>query len=179
MPNKPGHYEDPSWEKGKEIKARLTALRARYMSKSLPEIDLIDGVSGRLWDISKPLLQICKLIGPDFYDQLVEALIVIASERQSEKQETIEGKICSIINELSPTDNGIDFFWEISTADVLEKFNNDVPENYKRTSQWLGKKLKALGIKTSRATGRSQIQMNREPLNTLRKQYGLGIEPIK
>ena len=57
MPNKPANYENPTPEKAQELKERMTAWRARVMNKSLPEINTIEGLSGRLWDFARPLLQ--------------------------------------------------------------------------------------------------------------------------
>lgn len=64
MPNMPGDYENPKPEYALELKARLTAWRAKNLFVPLPEISPIQGISGRLWDISRPLFQVARLINP-------------------------------------------------------------------------------------------------------------------
>ena len=116
MPNKPGNYENPTPEKAQELKERLTAWRARVMNKPLPEIDLIQGLNGRLWDIAKPLLQVCKLVYPQGFDELKNALLEVAGQRIEDKKESIEGQIISILHTLSP--KGLPE-WKIKTSEVL------------------------------------------------------------
>ena len=174
MPNKPGRYDNPSQDKALPIKTRLTAWRAHHMDKTLPIIDPVKGIEGRLWDITKPLLQVCKIVAPNQYGNLVDALVEIAEQRRSDRGATFEGRIVSIVYELSaPYVDTADPSWEIPTMDVLEKFNSGREEDKKKTPQWLGRKLKAIGIRTSRKTGRSKIIMTPEEISTLEDQYGL------
>ncbi len=170
MPNKPGLYENPKPEICLEIKERLTAWRARHMNLPLPDVEPVEEIQGRLWDISRPLLQVCKVVAPECYDELIASLLETAHGKLQEKRETIEGFVVAALNELSPQDAVVP--WEISTSAVLEEFNRDRPENYLKTSQWLGKKLKALGLQTSHDSGRSIISLNRDQLNNLLLQYG-------
>ena len=51
MPNRPGNYENPRPELGQEMKERLTAWRAKHLFTQFPDIEPIEGISGRLWDI--------------------------------------------------------------------------------------------------------------------------------
>jgi len=128
MPNKPSHYENPMPDKGLELKERLTAWRAKMMDKLLPEVDHIPGIEGRFWDISKPLLQVCKMVYPNSLDSLVKVLREVAGQRRKDKADTIEGQIVSILHELSP--DGLSA-WEIKTGKVLERLNESRPEEYK------------------------------------------------
>lgn len=169
MPNMPGNYENPTPDKAQELKERLTAWRARVMNKPLPEIDLIQGLNGRLWDISKPLLQVCKLVYPEGFNELVNALLEVAGQRIEDKKESIEGQIISVLYELSP--KGLTE-WRIKTSDLLSKLNDDRPDNYKLSSQYLGRKLRSLGLHTKRSTGGYvQIALNEHDFNLLLGQY--------
>jgi hypothetical protein len=136
MPNMPGDYENPTTEKAQELKERLTAWRARMMSKALPEIERIPGLNGRLWDISKPLLQVCELIYPDRLDILRSSLLEIAGERMEEKLDTVEGQIASIIHDLSPDEIPE---WTVQIPKLVEAINQTRSEDHKVTPNTLGK----------------------------------------
>jgi hypothetical protein len=170
MPNQPGLYENPTPDRGLELKERLTAWRAKHMTTPLPEIEPIDEIQGRLWDISKPLLQVCRMVAPECYDELVKMLLETAQGKLEDKKDSIEGFIIAALNELSPKDATVP--WELSTSAVLEEFNENRPEGFKKTPQWLGKKLKALGLQTCHDSGRSIITLDRDQLDKLLVQYG-------
>jgi hypothetical protein len=170
MENKPGVYKNITPGDAVELKERLVAWRARNMNTPLPDVELVDGIQGRLWDISKPLLQVCKRVSPNHYDILVSALLEVAGYRIDQKRNSYEGKIIAAIYDLSPNDTPE---WKLSTADVLEEVNLGIDEKYRSTSQGLGRKLKQMGIRTSTATGRSKILINRDELDLLVSQYGI------
>ncbi|KWT92038.1 hypothetical protein [Candidatus Magnetominusculus xianensis] len=168
MPNKPGEYENPTQEKGLPLKARLIAWRARVMDKSLPIVKHIPELTGRLWDITQPLLQVCSMVYPEGFDELKEAFIEIARQRVEDRKESIDGKIVSILEELSPTDKAT---WIIKVADIEEKLNENRAEKDKFSSQYIGGKLKALGFNKRKVNGRSQIILVRRDFDTLLKGY--------
>lgn len=170
MPNKPGDYENPTPGKAQELKERLTAWRARVIDRQLPEIELIQGLNGRLWDISKPLLQVCKMVCPQVYGDLMAALLEVAGQRIEDRKASIEGQITTILYELSP--EGIPE-WTVKTSEVLGELNKERPEGHKLSSQYLGKRLKAMGLHTKIIMGYSQIQINRHEMNIFLEQYGL------
>ncbi|MFA4919521.1 MAG: hypothetical protein WC581_09740 [Thermodesulfovibrionales bacterium] len=170
MPNKPGNYENPTPGKVREIKERLTAWRARVLDAPLPSIEPIQGIQGRLWDISQPLLQVCKMVYPEGLDRLKDALLEVAGQRIEDKKASIEGQIVTILHELSP--EGIPE-WTLKTSDLLNRLNESRPEGHKLTSQYLGRKLKAIGLQTKIVMGYSQIQLDIETFNILLTQHGL------
>ena len=170
MPNKPGNYENPTPEKAQELKERLTAWRAKVMDKPLPEINPIEGLNGRLWDISKPLLQMCKVVCPQVFGDLKDALLEVAGQKIEDMKESIEGQIITILDELSP--GGIPE-WSIKTSDLLNKLNEPRPEKHKLAPQYLGRKLKAMGIKTKIIMGYSEIKLKKVDFDALRVQYGI------
>lgn len=176
MPNRPGKYENPEPEKAQELKERLTAWRATVIDRPLPEIETIQGIDGRLWDISEPLLQVCKLICPEKLQVLKEALLEVAGQRIEEKKAGIEWQIISALYELSPDEEVIPE-WQIMLSKVLERLNENRPEDKKLTPQYLGRKLKAMGIKTRHIHGYSEILLIRTEFNTLLIQFGI-IDPL-
>jgi len=175
MPNKPGYYENPSPDKAANIKARLIAWRARWLYKPLPEISVIPEITGRLWDISKPLLQICSMLCPQRYNELVATITSIAESKKAEKSESFEAKIITIVNNLfnEAKDSGFPAPISIGTSRVLQKINEGLKNEFKISSQGFGRKLKAIGIKTVIVGGYSKINIDEGKLRELMEQYGL------
>ena len=173
MPNKPGRYEDPEPGKAQELKERLTAWQARVFDKPLPDIEVVPELNGRLWDITKPMLQVCRLVCPERVKHLEEVLINISAQKKEEKGAYIEGQIVSVLAELSPINDPDIPEWIIWTSDALNKLNEGRSEDRKLTAQYLGKKLKAIGINKRKVNGKSQLLLNRSDLNMLLEQYGI------
>lgn len=144
------------------------------MGRPLPRVKPIQGLNGRMWDITKPIFQVCELVYPEASETVREALLEKAGERVEEKRETIEGDIVTAIYELSPKESSKDIpKWSIPIEKILNKINTKGPKGQKLTSQSLGKKVKALGLRTRKIHGYSQIVLNREDLSTLLVQFGL------
>ena len=173
MSNMPGDYENPTPEKAQELKERLTAWRARAMANMpFSEIEHMQELNGRLWDISKPLLQVCKLVYPEGFNTLKAALFEIAGQRIEDKKANIEGQIISALYSLSPEIENI-FEWTVKTQEVLGTLNMNRPDTYKLSPQYLGKKLSAMGIKKRTVHGYSEIVLKRTEFNALLMQYGV------
>jgi len=107
---------------------------------------------------------------PHRYEEIVEALVEKARERVEEKRETLEGLIVRALVEISPNPPEA---WEIRVDDILTKVNEALPEQYRKTPQWLGRRLKALSIPGRIIGGYSKVPMNRSTLITLADQYGV------
>ncbi|HQG65195.1 MAG TPA: hypothetical protein PKZ86_00290 [Smithella sp.] len=175
MPNKPDYYENPSPEKAANIKARLIAWRARCLFEPLSEIDVVPEITGRLWEISKPLLQICRMLCPKRYDELVATITSIAKNKKVEKSESFEAKIIGVIRELfiEATCSESGTFATIPTSEVLQQINSGLKSDFQISSQGFGRKLKAIGIKTTIIGGYSKIEIDKKTLDEFIKQYGL------
>ncbi|MBP7529801.1 MAG: hypothetical protein KA801_17905, partial [Syntrophorhabdaceae bacterium] len=169
VPNKPGDYENPSPDLGLELKERLTAWRAAVLDRALPQVDQIPGIQGRLWDISKPVLQVCTLVAPERYNDLVRVLLEVAGQRVEDRKQGMEGRMIAVLQTLSPSDVAEE--WIVRTSDVLEELNKGQPEGYKKTGQWIGRKLKGMGIRTRHVNGRSEIILDRDGFDSLLAQY--------
>ncbi len=172
MPNKPGSYENPNPEKAQELKERLTAWRARVIDKPLPKIETMSGISGRLWDISRPMVQVCQLVYPEKLHELVNALSEVAKQKTEDKKIGIEGQIITELYELSPQEENV-HEWTIWTRELLELLNKNRPDEQKLKPQYLGRKLKAIGINTRKVKGYSEIQLNKAEFDILLIQYGI------
>jgi len=169
MPNAPGNYENPTPELGLDLKERLTTWRAKMMSRPLAELMPIPGISGRLWDITKPLFQICRVVCLERFDDLVDAIMAVAGARIQEKRESVDGLLIQVIYEMTQGD--ADHF-DIATADVTTRFNELWNGAKAKSEKTIGRRLKALGVQTDTKTGYSIIRLNRESLETLLMQYG-------
>jgi len=172
MPNRPGNYENPRPELGLELKERLTAWRAKYLCVELCSLNPIAGISGRLWDITKPLFLISSLLPVD-YRILEKAILAIAGDKDESRKGTVEGRLVAIIRDIT-NEEGFedDDEWSIRIKDILSKYNQDRPEDKQVTSQWIGRRLKSMSFRKRIVKGYSEILINRNEYQTILRQYG-------
>lgn len=173
MPNRPGNYENPRPEFGLELKERLTAWRARHLTTRFINLQPIPGISGRLWDISKPLFMIATILKKQTVT-LLAAVKAIAGEKSESRQETPEGRLVRIIQELTE-DNGFDLRdeWSLSVSNIRGKFNEGRSEGHLASAQWIGLRLKSMSIRNRHVNGYSEIVLTQQEYRTLLDQYGL------
>jgi hypothetical protein len=137
----------------------------------LPQVDPLPGISGRLWDITRPLFQICLMVCPERYDDLVGAVLDIAGQRTTEKRDSFDGLIIQALSDCITSDAA---HYEIATADVTVKFNELWKGEKPKNEKWMGWKIKPLmGKKADTSSGRSIIKINRTELETLFSQFGI------
>ena len=174
MPNRPGVYEQSNQKAAQALKERLTAWRAKMMGTRILDREPVPAISGRLWDISKPLFQICRLICPENEALLERTLIGLSGERIEDKQDTIEGEVISILKSIAEQ-NPKQVTWDIPTSTIVEMLNIDRSEAYRVTSRSLGKRLSALGVRKRKGNGGMSIRIvDRPTLDALVNEYGLG-----
>lgn len=172
MPNRPGNYENPRPELALELKERLTAWRAIHLNVQFPDIRPIEGISGRLWDITKPLFLINSLL-PISMQKLKESILAISGEKDESRKATVEGRLVSIIKEISD-EGGLDQYteWNIKIKDIRAKYNENKPEDKQVSFQWIGKRLKSMSFRHRLVHGYSEIIINIDEYRTLLRQYG-------
>jgi len=172
MANRPGRYEKPTPDKAADLKARLTAWRARSMFRELPTIDYPE-ISGRLWDITDPLFRVCALVSPGRLEALRQAVINIDIAKKEEAQSTLEGRIVKAIIDLSidPVGAGAPD-WTIAIQDITDALNQGRPDNYKIGNERVGRKVKAMSIPRVRTGARRYAAMTVEIYEILLQQYG-------
>ena len=131
MPNRPGNYENPRPELGLELKERLTAWRAKHLFTTFADIEPIEGISGRLWDITKPLFLVNSLLPVDFHI-LEESILAIAGEKDESRKDTVEGRLVAIIKEIT-SEYALDLSaeWSIKIAEIRKRYNEGKPEDLK------------------------------------------------
>jgi hypothetical protein len=172
MPNRPGNYENPRPELGLELKERLTAWRAKHLFTTFADIEPIEGISGRLWDITKPLFFVNSLLPVDFH-MLEESILAIAGEKDESKKDTIEGRIVAIIKEIT-SEFALDRFaeWSIKIGEIRKRYNEGKPEDRHASSSWIGKRLKSMSFRNRIVHGYSEIRITSDEYATILKQYG-------
>ncbi len=170
MRNKPGAYDFSDLIVAEELRERLTGWRSKHMDSPLPRISGVNGIHGRLWDISKPLLQICAMVCPQYETVVQGSIKKLSIQKQQAKLYSDEGQILLIIDDYF-TENPSEKY--APTDSILAKVNEDRAQADKYGSRDFGRKIKAIGISTDRATGRSRIKKDQE-LKTLFDSYGIG-----
>jgi hypothetical protein len=108
------------------------------------------------------------MVYPENLAMLKAALLDVAGHRTEEKRSTVEGRIAAILNELSP--EGLSE-WEIRTSELTAALNDGRPEKYHLTPQYVGRKLKALGLKTRITNGHSTICVRGDQLRALAAEF--------
>ncbi len=171
MPNKPGEYENLTPEMGLPLKERLTAWRARMMDRRLPHVEPIPKISGRLWDISRPLFQLVNMIVPEACEQMKSVILDMAGQKIESKKDSLEGRIIAAIHSKSDFDGGLEC--QIPVEAVRMILNTGKPEQYHISPPKLGKRIQSLSIQTKGRDGRSQIFITAKELAVLMEQYGL------
>lgn len=171
MPNRPGEYEDPKPELGIELKERLIAFRARNMTREFPPVASIPGISGRLWDITKPLFQLCQLFNPEGAEPIKSLLLEMVGKKVEVKKGTLEGKIVAAIADIFGSHGANEVTFKFK--EITERVNNGMPEKMKYSPQRLGRVVESLSIKTRTVQGLSHVTITKEELDRLKIQYGL------
>ncbi len=172
MPNRPGNYENPRPEFGLELKERLTAWRAKHLFTTFADMKPIEGISGRLWDITKPMFFMNSLL-PVEHQILEDSILAIAGEKDASRKESLEGRLVAVIKEITD-ENGLDRFleWTIKTNEIRTRFNQDRPVERHVSPQWIGKRLKSMSINSRLVHGYSEIKITSEEYAIILRQYG-------
>ncbi|MDD2366079.1 MAG: hypothetical protein PHN84_07940 [Desulfuromonadaceae bacterium] len=172
MPNRPGNYENPRPELGIELKERLTVWRAKYLTATLPDLEPIDGISGRLWDITKPMFFINSLLPVDS-SILEDSILSIAGEKDESRKDSLEGRLVAIIKEITE-ESALGRFaeWSIKTGEIRDRFNQGRPIDKYVSPQWIGKRLKSMSFHNRIVHGYSEIKITAQEYALILKQYG-------
>ena len=173
MPNVPGDYDNPRPEFGLELKERLTAWRAKHLYGQLPLVAPVNGISGRLWDITKPLLQVNALVNLGGTEQLLAAILDISEKRTESRQDTTEGRLVAAIKELTE-EGGFDEYvkWTLKTSDIRRKYYELRPDDKQFAASWFAKKLISMSIRHRKVHGLSEMLFTDQEYEQLLEQYG-------
>jgi len=172
MPNSPGNYDNPRPELALELKERLTAWRARHLFTTFADMEPIEGISGRLWDITKPIFLVNSLLPVDSHI-LEDSILAIAGEKDESRKDSVEGRLIAIIKEIT-AEFALDQFveWSIKTSDIRTRYNEGKQEDRRVSSQWIGKRLKRMSFHNRIVRGYSEIKITSDEYAMILKQYG-------
>lgn len=160
---------DVTPEQAVELKGRLLAFRAYFIDKTLPHVS--KPVSGRLGDITRPLLQIARIVNPKVEEILIKLIGELNQQRMLEKSETIEAMIMKVIcileNEVVAGKLGI--------CDITTRYNIGKSEKYHSSNTSIGRRLSAMGFEKVRLNdGSMAIHYDEDKISKLKDKYGLG-----
>ncbi|MDF9409550.1 MAG: DNA primase [Pelotomaculum sp. PtaB.Bin013] len=113
------------------LKERLTAFRARWLNKKLPEVD--KPMRGRLGDITRPLFQIIKAIKPEREKIFRDLINEINKERKSKKSESVDATILKVIDEISNKIEGSYVYVDTITKQINNILNDEKKWSNTRT----------------------------------------------
>lgn len=152
-----------------ELKARLLAFRAYFINKTLPEVP--KPVNGRLGDITRPLLQIARIVNPEVEKILIKLIGELNKQRMIEKSETIEATIIKIVSSL---ENSV-IAGKLGVEEITGKYNVGKPERHHSTNASIGRRLSAMGFEKGRLNdGSMAIHYDEDKIIKLKDKYGLG-----
>lgn len=148
---------------GLDLKNRLTAFRARWLTKELPETE--KPADGRLGDIMRPLLQICLAVSPGEISSFYLLVRELQRSRQIEKSNSDEARIVQVILSLKEdVEEGL-----LSIQEITKAYNET--HNPKLNEPALGKKTSSLGFSKKRKADKTYLVWDEKTLDTLAERY--------
>jgi hypothetical protein len=151
-----------------ELKERLTAFRAWFLGRELP--DAPKPTRGRLGDILRPLRQIIKLVNPQKEVGFLSLVEYLKGERLMEKATSLEAEIVKTVHELSKEV----YRGSLSVRKITDIMNSGRYEAHKLSPQRIGRCLKAMGFNKTRASnGAAAIYYDTRQIQQFLQAYGL------
>ena len=159
--------DDVTPESALSLKERLVAFRARYLDKELPPAN--KPTSGRLGDITRPLVQVIRLVTPEREPVLIDLIKEVDEQKRIDKSETLEAKILTAIsNNLNDVNQGM-----LPFDLIIGNVNAELPEKWRIGDKTFGRKLAALGMKTKKIMGKRFIPIPSN-IDHIFCRYGVG-----
>ena len=150
------------------LKARLTAFRARNLEAELPAAN--KPCAGRLGDITRPLLQLVKLVDPSREEDFRRLVKTLKEDRDLEKSSSREAQILQAIIDLRDEV----YSQELHVKTIAEKYNEEIKnERYHITPRSAGGRLSAMGFKKRRTREGIAITYDEAKIQILAEQYGI------
>lgn len=132
-------------KRGRVLKDRLTAFRARHLGEALEIPDQLVN-DGRLDDVVLPLHQIIRLCSPDSEEEFVNYVKGVEAERKEEANTSLDAKVVEAVAACSHLVEGGKFL----VSDVTLEFNKELPEKERLSDRSIGRLLMRLGFKSCR-----------------------------
>lgn len=175
MPDADHDFPNPvTPEAGLPFKERLVAFRARYLEIGLPHPPRL--AQARLGDIVHPLATIIQIMAPQHCDRFRALIRGIEADRLSDRSATLEGRILEAMLGLT----GEIEAGKLGTAAITASINEGWPEKWQKSTESVGRKLKALGFIKGRLTGGARaIEYDQEKVGRLAERYGVRLPPAE
>lgn len=151
------------------LKERLTAFRAYYLNKTLPEVPKPS--QSRLGDILQPLYQIVRLVrGKEGDLAFLEFVSRVEEDRRMERSDTLEAQVVRTIVALeSEVERGI-----LPVKLITNTLNATRPEKKQLTPQRVGRLLNSLALNKCRTSdGSRAILWDENKILRLQGRYGV------
>jgi hypothetical protein len=174
MPYTPKSMPDPvSPESALLLREKLTAFRAWHMGEKLPLPE--KSFEGRLGDISRPLLQVMKLVKPEHWMDLYKFIRELDRETKASRANHPDVRILMAVKELAESSSQD----KLGVSDITRRVDNYRDGRAMLSVETVGRRLKVLGFcKTRIDGGRSVIYYDRKILQDALRQHGLGFFPV-
>jgi len=167
--------EDITPEIGLPFKERLVAFRARHLNDQLPFAT--KPVNSRIGDILRPLIQVLKLVKPEYETSFITYIQNLYNEKLELKSESKEGKVLTVIGEIIIS--GCEVEKLISISDISDhynkKYNHDGPDRFNISSHSVGKITSKLGLPKERNEYGSHVVLIPDKIYPVFKNYGITI----
>ncbi len=169
-----------TWESALPLKERLLAFRARHMNTILPDVE--KPALNRLGDITRPLLQVMRIVKPDEENSLLELIGDLEKERVKELSSTYEAEIIEALLHLKEDDktefvDGVECY---VMNNITEKVNEGKLEKQHYSPQSIKNRLRVIGIeyyKKQTGTRRALYKFDEENLRLHCLRYGIEYTP--
>ncbi len=172
MPESSGSFQtEITPAMGLSLKERLIAFRARYLGVVLPDVS--KPAVGRLGDMTKPLLQIIRLVRPDREGFFLYFIKDLEDQRRIDKADTVEAQVIrSVIGLRGRVVDGL-----LPVKAITVTVNEGRGEQNQLTPQYIGRRLAALGFKKGpRRSAGATTQVDDTLIASLVERYGINYD---
>lgn len=162
----PARYED--------LRLRLIAFRARHLSNPLPQVE--KPATGRLGDITRPLLRIIHAVAPSVEREFLQLLQQQQAGRELQQADSLEARVLRVFCDIGAcrAEGSL-----INVKDTTRQINLDQPEGRKFNEGTIGRKLKSLGFMRGRGPGNcAAYEWDASAAEKMLAHYGLTEPPL-
>jgi hypothetical protein len=161
-------------ERAQEIRSKLLAYRFRHLSSPREPQHDVPNAYGRLGEIFAPLVAVAP--NQEVLNRLMDYGNGIRLERDEEDKTTFDAQVVRALVSCRPHEED----HRVAIKDIVNAFNEDLPEKDRAKSRSIGWALSRLGLRKVRMpdkAGSKGIQWDRPIIERLAVRYGVELEP--
>jgi hypothetical protein len=148
-----------------DLKARLVAFRARHLGTGLPEFE--KRTSGRLGDITHPLLRVANLFPDVALTPLLSLIELLEMERKDLQSETLTGRIAQALYDLQKdVEKG-----KLRVKKVIDTVNKQGMAQ--SSDKMIGRELALMGVNKVKSGGVMQIIWEPKTMEKIWDRHGV------